>query len=184
MTNNEGLHSEEGKRAAEAFESVSDSQESREKKQTRFLELKQRYEELYDWAKDQEFTVVYRAEGHKNLELENSQGHGRSRSAEMVGSWYSTNYYLTSTEHKLAAEDYTNGEASVYALIVPQSLLDVRNDMAKGKQEVNVMSEDLREGKIEINDEAQSPEPNLENYLNQFSFVKEYRQLAKELEDN
>ncbi|TSC64846.1 MAG: hypothetical protein CEO22_687 [Candidatus Berkelbacteria bacterium Gr01-1014_85] len=158
-----------------------ENEQTSEKEKHRYEELKNEYQKLYDYAKDQSFTVVYRAEGSQEVNSDSVHGANMSGSRQLIGSWYTENYYLAANDHKDAAVFYTDGSADVYALIIPSEMLEIRDFIAKGKQEINVMSHELREGRVKIANESDSPVPTLDNYLRQFAFVREYYELCKKL---
>lgn len=141
----------------------------------RFKELEQRYNTLYAWAKDQSFTIVYRAEGPHKPELQKSEIGGESTWA---GTWFTPSYDFAFKHYKPVIEQ--NGEGAVIrALIIPQSLLDDRDATQKGMNEVSVINKDLLAGCKTISSPQEMLAPTLDNYLDQFSFVREYKDLKK-----
>lgn len=137
----------------------------------RFKELESRYLTLYNWAKDQEFAVVYRAEGDPSWNVDRSGG-----AAQLQGTWYTERFELIGGI-KSNIETMSGMPAKVYSLVVPKSLLDSRDPMTKGMSEVNVLNQDLLAGKREISQPEDAGEPTLDIYLNQFDFVREYKNL-------
>ena len=135
-------------------------------------DLEARYRKLYEWAKAQEFVTVYRAEGDPNWKVD------RSMSAQLIGTWYTDRYGMIEHRYKPEIESNSGLPAKVFALIIPKSLLDGRDAIDKGMNQVNVLSDELRAGRQEITDDAQAVQPNLENYLNQFAFVREYKKMT------
>lgn len=138
----------------------------------RLQELEARYLKLYDFAKDQKFVIVYRAEGDQSWQVD------RSGSSQLQGTWYTERYDLIERRYKPEIEDLSGMPAKVYGVIVPKSLLDDRDPMDKGMVQVNVINEDLRGGRKEVHS-PDTNEPELEDYLNQFAFVREYRELKE-----
>jgi hypothetical protein len=138
----------------------------------KFNELKQRYLKLYDWAKNQKFVIVYRAEGDPNWNI------SRSASTQHVGTWY-TPSFSSVLKYKSEIENLSEIPAKIYALIIPDSSLKSRDEIDKGMNQVNVPNQELRAGRIEIHDPTEIKEPSMENYLNQFEFIKEYKNLEE-----
>ena len=145
--------------------------------QLRFEELERRYKALYDYAKDQQFVVVYRTEGDSSWTVDRS-----GVAARLQGTWY-TDRFAKIAGLKRNIEEMSGMPAKVYSLIVPKSLLDSRDPMMKGMDEVNVLSQDLLGGRKEMLVlEENMEEPTLEEYLNQSAFVREYLGLKKKKE--
>lgn len=146
----------------------------------RFNELQQRYEKLVAWAKDQTFVTVFRAEGPMDPNLQRTTI-GQETSATQVGTWFSPSYDFVVKHYGPMVENSGN-KARVFSLVVPQSLLDERDAIAKGMNEVNVLNRDLLEGKKEISSSEEALQPTIENYLHQFSFVREFDDLKRKFE--
>lgn len=147
-----------------------ESIESRER--SRLVELEGRYKKLYDWASSQsEFVTVYRVEGDPSWKVD------RSMSQQLVGTWYTDRWSQVVARYKPEIERNSGMPAKVFALVVPKSLLDGREAMDRGMDQVNVINEELRAGRQEITDTSEAIPPSLETYLEQFAFVREYRDL-------
>ena len=132
-------------------------------------ELETRYFELYNWAKDQKFVTVYRAEGDPSWSVD------RSGSSQLKGTWY-TERFEKIAGLKKNIEEMSGMPAKIYSLVIPKSLLDSRDSLSKGMDEVNVLNQDLLLGKKEVV-QSDKEEPTLDTYLDQFDFIKKYRQL-------
>ena len=132
-------------------------------------ELEVRFKKLHDWAQDQEFVTVYRAEGDPSWKVD------RSLSAQLVGTWYTDRYEMIEGRYKPEIENNSGMPARVFALIIPKSLLESREAIDRGMNQVNVLNEELRAGRQEISNPSQSTPSSLANYLDQFDFVREYR---------
>jgi hypothetical protein len=143
--------------------------EARERE--RLKELEARYNKLYGWAKDQEFVTVYRVEGDPSWKVD------RSMSAQLVGTWYTDRWSQVVARYKPEIERNSGMPTKIFALVIPKSLLESREGMDKGMDQVNVINEDLRAGRQEIIDPSEATPPSLESYLEQFAFVREYQQL-------
>ena len=144
--------------------------EAREREKLR--ELEARYNKLLDWANDQGgFVTVYRVEGDPSWKVD------RSMSAQLVGTWYTDRWSQVTARYKPEIERNSGMPARIYALVIPKSLLDSRDGIDKGMDQVNILNEELRAGRQEIVDPSEATRPSLETYLDQFAFVREYRQL-------
>lgn len=149
-----------------------ESVESRER--SRLAELEGRYKKLHDWASSQgEFVTVYRVEGDPSWKVD------RSMSQQLVGTWYTDRWSQVVARYKPEIERNSGMPARVFALIVTKSLLDEREAMDKGMDQVNVINEELRTGRQEITDPSEATTPSLETYLEQFAFVREYKVLKE-----
>lgn len=139
-----------------------------------FESLEQRYRALYDWAKDQTFVVVYRTEGDSSWNVDRSGG-----AAQLQGTWYTDRFEKIAGVQK-NIEEMSGMPAKTYSLVIPKALLDDRDAMTKGMDEVNVVNADLRAGRKEIAEpEVRTSVPTLDEYMNQFAFVREYLDLKK-----
>lgn len=146
--------------------------ESRER--SRLAELDGRYKKLYDWASSQgEFVTVYRVEGDPSWKVD------RSMSQQLVGTWYTDRWSQVVARYKPEIERNSGMPAKVFALVVPKSLLDGREAMDRGMDQLNVINEELRAGRQEITDPSEATAPSLDGYLDQFAFVKEYKALRE-----
>ncbi|HLD21060.1 MAG TPA: hypothetical protein VJB64_03105 [Patescibacteria group bacterium] len=144
--------------------------ESRERE--RMVELETRYETLVAWAKEQGgFVTVYRVEGDPSWNVD------RSMSQQLVGTWYTDRWSQVVARYKPEIERNSGMSARIFALVIPKSLLDTREEMDRGMDQVNVINEELRAGRQEIADPSEATAPSLEAYLDQFAFVREYRAL-------
>ncbi|MBI5654854.1 hypothetical protein HZC53_04360 [Candidatus Uhrbacteria bacterium] len=128
-------------------------------------ELEEKYSKLLNWAKDQTFVTVYRVEGEWIPEY--------SRTPDQTGWWYTTKWSQISSRYKHEIQ----GDHKIFALIIPESILEKETAWENALGEVRVPNEELREGRQEITDPTQAVEPTLENYMNQFAFVREYKRL-------
>ncbi len=88
---------------------------------------------------------------------------------------------MIESRYKPEIERASGKPAQVFALIIPKSSLDAREAIDKGMWQINVLNPELLSGRQKINDPSEATEPNLENYLDQFPFVKEYRKLKGEI---
>ena len=140
----------------------------------RLAELEARYEKLRRWAEEQGgFVTVYRVEGDPSWNVD------RSMSPQLVGTWYTDRWSQVVARYKPEIERNSGMPAKVFALIIPHSSLDGREAMDRGMDQVNVLSEQLRAGRQEITDPSEATPPSLESYLDQFTFVREYRTLKE-----
>lgn len=146
--------------------------ESRER--SRLAELEGRYKKLYDYASSRgEFVTVYRVEGDPSWKVD------RSMSKQLVGTWYTDRWSQVHARYKPEIERNSGMPARIFALILPKSILDEREAMDKGMDQVIVINEELRAGRQEITDPSEATTPSLDGYLDQFAFVREYRTLKE-----
>lgn len=127
-----------------------------------------KYEKLLSYAKSQtSFVRVYRAEGDK------SKSHLSQISPTLAGTWF-TPTYSNAVSYK---ESYARADSDVkiISVVIPQSVLDERETIDKGMNQINVLSPELLQGAIITENEIVS-EPNINDYLRQFAFVEELKQ--------
>ncbi len=141
---------------------------------TLFEELERRYQALYAYAKAQTFVIVYRVEGDSSWNVDRSGGN-----TQFQGTWYTDRFEGIAGIQK-NIENMSGMPTKMYSLVIPKALLDERDALSKGMNEVNVMNADLRAGRKEIVEpDARSVAPSLDEYMNQFIFVREYLDLKR-----
>jgi hypothetical protein len=143
--------------------------------QERLKELQGKFEKLYSWAKDQTFVTVYRAEGTHDQKLQRSAI--GSDGGNAVGTWFTPSYEFATKRFKPLVEQ-GGGQARIIAVTIAQADLDGRDSIQKGMQEVNVINKDILASAEDVASEK-TVEPTLENFLQQFAFVREYESLKK-----
>lgn len=137
----------------------------------RLAELEARYRKLYDWAKNQEFVTVFRAEGDPDWQTK------RSTDPQLTGSWYTEHFSEIERRYKPELTVQSGKPPRVFALITTKSTLESRDAIDRGLGEINIINEELRAGRQEVHEESDARVPNLENFLDQFGFVREYKTL-------
>jgi hypothetical protein len=114
-----------------------------------------------------DFVWVYRAEGDQDPKLMYSAG-----GKVLQGSWYTPSWATAQRYFR----DRSNQEVpglKIFALVIPQQMLDRRDDIDKGMSQVNVISPELQNGKKEVKEE-QTSHPGALEYVAQIELMKRY----------
>lgn len=134
-----------------------------------------KFDKLLNYAATiDKFSWIYRVEGPLNIE----QGSGKN--THLKGTWYTESWQAIQGTHKPKIKKWTKGgEPDVYALLIPQEMLDQRGVLEKGMQEINIVNPALTSGRIKLEDTVnlennKFPEPNANTYIKQFDFAKKY----------
>jgi hypothetical protein len=131
-------------------------------------ELLLKYVRLLAYAKDQKsFTRVYRAEGDK------SKPHLSHANPTLAGTWFTPTF--SNAEAIKNSETRSGPDMKIVSIVIPQSILEERDSTDQGMNQINVLSPDLLEGVVVTECEI-TTEPNIDDYLKQFSFINELRQ--------
>jgi hypothetical protein len=134
-------------------------------------ELMQKILRLINYAEQQdEFVIVYRGEGEMD-DHSNRSPNG----THFIGTWYTESFQKAEDFKKLAGKSSQN--TRILALLIPTSLLDSREVLDKGLQQINIMNPDLRESAVEVTSQ-QSAKLKIrltkEFYLMQFKYYRDY----------
>lgn len=137
--------------------------------------LAAKYERIRVYAESQAengFVRVYRAEGGKQEAAFGGQ-------AQLAGTWFSPSYeYAKSFRDRRAGDGSEN--MRIVSLVIPKSLLDDREAIDIGMNQVNVLNADLISGAKEV-DSADDSVPMIDDYIGQFSFAEQMQ--AKNVDD-
>jgi hypothetical protein len=134
-------------------------------------ELECKVLKLIEYADQQdEFTIIYRGEG------DHGETSNRSPSGNhFIGTWSTESFQKAQGFQNLASQ--SSKKSRIIALLVPRSILDQRDFMDKGLQQVIILNPDLRQGAIEVSSEGFAMlkiSRSKEYYLNQFQFYRDY----------
>ena len=118
-------------------------------------------------AKEQKaFVRVYRAEGDK------TKPHIKQSNPTLVGTWYTPSF--NNAVRIKNSEVRSNPDMKIISVVIPQSVLEESNGLAKGDNEVNVINKEYFE-MGQLCEEEIVGTPNIEEYLNQFAFIKDLK---------
>lgn len=126
-------------------------------------------EKIINYARTQrDYVWVYRAEGVKDPK------HMYSAGGEVFrGTWFTPSF---SNAQNYSVERSHIPEMKIYALVIPQAMLDARDTMDKGMNQINIINPHLLESKRIVTD-AQLVKPTAVDYCSQIGVVKTYADL-------
>jgi hypothetical protein len=132
-------------------------------------ELIEKYERIKAYAESQKengFVRVYRAEGDKGEAAFGGQ-------TQLAGTWFSPSFEIAKSFKDRREEDGFS-DTKILSLIIPKSMLDGRDAIDAGMNQVNVFNPDLLAGAAmaELPDESAM---SIDDYMDQFPFVKDLR---------
>ncbi len=133
-------------------------------------ELIQKYERIKAYAESQAengFVRVYRAEGDKGEEAFGGQ-------TALAGTWFSPSFEVPKS-FKDRKEGDGSSDMKIVSVIIPKSMLDGRDAIDAGMNQVNVLNPDLLAGAT-IVDSPDDSSVSVEGYLNQFPFVRSLKE--------
>jgi hypothetical protein len=106
---------------------------------------------------------VYRAEGGKDEAVFGGQ-------TGLAGSWFSPSFEVPKSFKDRREADGSVG-MKIVSVIIPRSMLDGRDAIDVGMNQVNVLNPDLLAGAITVDSPEESP-LTVGDYMDQFPFVR------------
>lgn len=122
--------------------------------------------EYVDRIKDQGFSWVYRGEGVVYDDSVSRSGNNQ----HLRGSWFTETFAVAEDfKHK---EESEGREAKIYAIMVPNAMLNMRDPLSKGMNggEINIINPTLRDAKFEVTEPLNNNDITPEAYIDQFNY--------------